>query len=252
MTGQAPRRLPDVESILASLDIAGFWTGTADIPADDAGSPLLSLMSQLGKPYVPDGCHPEHPIIATAPSRRKSAAPFDRPEAIGWHSDFASHEDRPRISLVHVVRGDPAGPEAGAWRLASSQIVLDRMAKRPGGVEAIVLLKQEPLPFSYSESQAPRWFRVIEDISEGQFGLRFFSPSIKRGFTSLGRKTPRPIADALNRLKRAADEVQTVVPTGPGSLLVIDNWRALHDRTPQSARREEGRQALLGFLTDLW
>ena len=249
MTKQAHDPLPDIEAILQSLEQVGFWTGTAILPTDNPRAPILSLMRGLGTPYVPDGCSPDDPVIATAPSRRKSAAPFDRPEAIGWHGDFASHQDRPRISLVHVVRGDPAGPQAGAWRLASAKQVLDKMTERAGGHEAIELLKQQPLPFSYSETQAPHWFTAIEAI-DGEPGLRFFAPSVARGFAHLGEETPVPIADALSRLQSAADEVQVVVPTGPGSLLVIDNWRALHDRTPQTAGRKPGRQALLGFLTE--
>lgn len=251
MTKPVPADIPDVEDVLASIDRAGFWTGTAILPADNPGGSLIALMNKLGTPYVPDGCPPKNPVIATAPSRRKSAAPFDRPEAIGWHGDFASHEDRPRISLVHVVRGDPAGPEAGAWRLASTGRVLDKMAEGPSGRQAIELLRHEPLPFSYSDRQAPRWFKAIELVEDGQLGFRFFAPSIDRGFASLGQEMPDQIADALSHLQSAADEVQTVVPTGPGSLLVIDNWRALHDRTPQTAARKHGRQALLGFLTKL-
>lgn len=251
MTHLVTNDLPDVEAIRATLASNGFWTGTASLLPDDPNGLLLSLMTLLGTPYVPDGCSPESPVIATAPSLRKSAAPFDRPEAIGWHGDFASHEDRPRISLVHIVRGDPAGPEAGAWRLASTQRALDKMAKLPGGPEAIELLRHEALPFSYSDGKAPKWFKVIEQIEEDQVGLRFFAPSVARGFASLGRKMSGPIADALSRLKGAADEVQVMVPTRPGSLLVIDNWRALHDRTPQSAGRKQGRLALLGFVAEL-
>lgn len=240
---------PDLEDILAALETGGFWTGFAKLPREDPGALLRSLMVQLGAPYVPDGCTPEDPIIRTAPSRRKTAAPFDRPEAIGWHGDFASHDDRPKISLVHVARADPGDPNAGAWRLASSEAVLEQMTRTGDGRGALAVLEREALPFSYSDFQPPRWFKVIAETGDGTRGIRFFAPSIARGFHHLGQDTPASVAEALGQLERAADAVQVVVPTTPGSLLVIDNWRALHDRTPQTATRKNGRQALLGFVS---
>lgn len=240
--------MPAIEDILTSLDQLGFWTGEAGLSADDPVAVLRSLMTGLGTPYIPDGCAPGDPIIKTAPSRRKSAAPFDRPEAIGWHGDFASHDERPGISLVHIARTDPGKPGAGSWRLASNSKVLGRMAEREDGRQAIALLQHEVLPFSYSDDQAPRWFRVIDHNPSGGTGLRFYAPSIERGYRYLGQEPPACVLQALEQIRAAADAVQVVVQASRGSLLVIDNWRALHDRTPQTVARKLPRQAFLGFV----
>jgi hypothetical protein len=46
---------------------------------------------------------------------------------------------------------------------------------------AFDLLTRERLPFSYSEEEEPRSFRVIEPGPDGSYGLRFYHPSIHRG-----------------------------------------------------------------------
>lgn len=250
MTDTVSPDLQPLDTITGSLATAGYWAGVVELSTEEPSAFLKVLMARLGTPYIPDGCSDEDPIVVTAPSRRKSAAPFDRPEAIGWHGDFASHEDRPQLSLVLVVRSDPVDPAAGAWRLASTQAVLNQLATSADGRAALDVLEETDVPFSYSDSQPPRWFRVIDRSRPGARGLRFYAPSITRGYRFIGQDVPPLVAGALERLSLAADQVQVVMPTQSGSLLVIDNWKALHDRTPQTVRRRKSRQALLGFVNN--
>ena len=61
---------------------------------------------------------------------------------------------------------------------------------------------------------------------------------------------PPRIAAALAALERAAEDVAEVVPTREGSLLIVSNWFALHDRTRQTiSRTRPNREALLCFST---
>jgi hypothetical protein len=60
---------------------------------------------------------------------------------------------------------------------------------------------------------------------------------------------PARIASALSLIERAADEVSRVVPTHEGSLLVANNWFALHDRVRQTISRTRAkREAILCFV----
>ena len=221
------------------------------VETDGEGAPefILDVGRSLGELYVPPGCEPNEPLIRTAPTRERGAAPFDRPEPIGWHGDFATYEDRPEVSLVYITRPDPRGGRAGAWRLASVERVIGALLATSDGRESLDLLREEPLPFSYADSEAPRWFRVIEARSGENLGLRFYLPSIRRGCIGAYGEVPVRVAAALATLERAADEVAEIVPTREGSFLVASNWFALHDRVQQTiSRRRPNREALLCFV----
>lgn len=189
------------------------------------------------------------PVIKTSPVRSQRAAPFDRPEAIGWHGDFATYEDRPEFSIVYITRPDPRGGHYGAWRLASVERVLESLRTTSEGRSSFDLLKSETLPFTYSDSEAPRRFRVIENRPNGRLGLRFYLPSLRRGLIAEHGEIPSRTAVALAAVEHAADEVAEVVPTQEGSLLIASNWFALHDRVRQTiSRRHPNREALLCFV----
>ena len=90
---------------------------------------------------------------------------------------------------------------------------------------------------------------ALEDHGEGELGMRFYERSILRGCLAAYGNVPQGIATALSAVKRAADAVAEVRPTAAGSLLVTNNWLALHDRDRQSvSRNRPNRQALLAFV----
>lgn len=109
----------DVNSVRAALHCDGYYVAHVTPQRDSAVDFVLELARSLGELYVPVDCDPATPLIRTAPTRRRYAAPFDRPEPIGWHGDFATYEDRPELSIVYITRPDPRGGDFGAWRLAS-------------------------------------------------------------------------------------------------------------------------------------
>jgi hypothetical protein len=223
------------EAVVAGVQKDGYWVGYAPTGGDEVDAFLLTLARSLGDLYVPEDCNPAAPLIRTEPTRRRLAAPFDRPEGIGWHGDFASHPDRPELSLVYVICPDPAGGMAGAWRLASVSRVLSMLRQSLTGRRAIDLMSREPLPFCYADDQPPSWFLALED--RGESGLRFYKPSIVRGCVAAYGRVPRRIAAALSAVERAADDVAEVRTTDAGSLLVTSNWSALHDRVQQTVSR---------------
>jgi hypothetical protein len=237
------------EMMSTHLRLQGYFVTHVAVRPEEAVQSVLALARSLGELYVPAGCEPSEPIIRTAPSRAHQAAPFDRPEPIGWHGDFATYEDRPELSLVYVARADPRGGEFGAWRLASVERIINSLCATGVGRAAIEIFAEEPLPFSYRDDEPPRWFRVMEPKIGKIFGLRFYVPSLRRGCIAVYGEVPSRVAVALETLERAADDVGEIVPTREGSLLIASNWFALHDRVRQTiSKRGPNREALLCFV----
>lgn len=238
----------EVDDLRTQLDQDGYYVSRQPLWESPVQS-VLHLARSLGELYVPSNCDPMEPVIKTSPVRSHRAAPFDRPEAIGWHGDFATYKDRPEISIVYITRPDPRGGHYGAWRLASVERVLEALQTTSDGRSSFDLLHSETLPFTYSDSEAPRWFKVIENRPNGRLGLRFYLPSLRRGLIAEYGEIPSRIAVALAAVEHAADEGAEVVPTQEGSLLVASNWFAIHDRVRQTiSRRHPNREALLCFV----
>lgn len=237
------------DDVIAKLRSDGYYVGRVQQPVGDGSRFVLDMARSLGELYVPKDCDPAEPVIRTAPTRSRRAAPFDRSEAIGWHGDFATYEDRPEISLVYIKCPDPRGGNYGAWRLASVKRVLERMQSSDEGRLAFNLLCSERLPFSYSEGEPSRWFQVIQPLPDGNLGMRFYLPSIRRGCLAEYGNVPTHIASALAQLECAANDVGEIIRTEAGSLLVASNWLSLHDRAQQTvSRTRPNREALLCFV----
>lgn len=241
-----------IDEAKAQLHQEGYYVAYVPASGEEAVRLVLDVGRSLGKLFVPQGCDPNAPIIRTAPTYAQQAAPFDRPEPIGWHGDFATYEDRPELSLVYITRPDPRGGEFGAWRLASVARVVGALRATDEGQKVLEFLSRERLPFSYADGENPHWFTVLEPTSNGRIGLRFYLPSIRRGCLAEYGEVPLHIAAALTALELVADEVSEVVPTHQGSLLITSNWFALHDRTQQTiSHAHQDREALLCFVTHL-
>lgn len=241
-------RVP-MDDVLHCLREEGYYVAHVPTEGSDAVQVLIEIARSLGELFVPVDCDPAAPVIRTAPARRRRAAPFDRPEQIGWHGDFSTYEDRPELSLVYITRPDPRGGDYGAWRLASVARVIAELRATGEGRAAFELLRGDPLPFSYTDEGEPSWFRIIEPGLNGSFGLRFYLPSIRRGCIGQYGEVPGHIEAALTALERAADDVGEIVPTHEGSLLIASNWLALHDRVQQTvSRTQPNREALLCFV----
>lgn len=248
-TCEATKEAVDVKEILAALHRDGYGVAHYPRPRESADRLILDVARSLGDLYVPIDCDPSAPLIRTAPTRKRHAAPFDRPEPIGWHGDFATYEDRPELSVVYITRPDPRGGDFGAWRLASVSDVITALQATADGRSAFDFLGSTPIPFSYSDNESSRQFVIFEARPEGRIGMRFYVPSIRRGCMAAHGEIPPRIASALVQVEAAADRAARTVPTREGSLLVTSNWFALHDRIRQSVSRTRARrEALLCFV----
>src|SRR5271154_2077149 len=90
------------DDVRAEVRRNGYYVTSAPIDSERSLRFVLDLGRSLGDLYVPNDCDPEEPVIRTVPTRMRGAAPFNRAESIGWHGDFATHEDRPELSLVFI------------------------------------------------------------------------------------------------------------------------------------------------------
>ena len=234
--------------VLEAVSRDGYYRSRVWTTPEDAVRFIVELARSLGDLFVPEGCDPDEPVIRTVPTNDDLVAPFARPAAIGWHGDFATYPDRPELSLVYVTRGDPHGHEFGKWRLASVRRLVESMRSTADGRAALDLLATERLPFVYAEGEEHRWFRVFELRAGTELGLRYYLPSLRHGCQAVYGEIPMRIVTATAALERAADEVAETVSTEAGSLLVVNNWFALHDRTVQTVTTmEQNREALLCF-----
>ena len=175
--------------------------------------------------------------------------PFDRAEAIGWHSDFSSHPTRPRLSLSYIERQDPRGPMFGAWRVAPVADVLTRMRQGDIGRQAVGLLLETPIPFVVTEGTEPAVFRALAPRGSRGLGFRFYPRAMRDGCVAVHGRVPEAVDRAIRAVEAAADAVGKTIPAATGSLLIVDNWHCLHDRLAQTV--EPGlplRRAILSFV----
>ncbi|XXY47289.1 hypothetical protein WME91_45535 [Sorangium sp. So ce269] len=223
--------------------------------ADPAGVSLLVLARTLGALDLPPDVDPAHPILETHPAAEASSlAPFDRPDAIGWHNDFSTHPERPVLSLAYLTRPDPLGPEHGAWRVASCDRVLDQLHATSDGHEVVRFLLDTDLPYSFTGDGTPSFFRALEPRGSPpkRLGMRFYGRAIRDGARLAYGTIPEEIERAVRAVEGAADQVGHVLVAPAGALLVTDNWHSLHDRLPQCVDPNLSlRRSLLCFVKAL-
>ncbi|WP_437568699.1 TauD/TfdA family dioxygenase [Sorangium sp. So ce542] len=224
-----------VASLRAALASQGYAYLSAFSP-DRTGLALLALAGSFGSVYLPPDVDPAHPVLESHPAADASLlAPFDRPEAIGWHNDFSTHADRPALSLAYLARPDPLGPEHGAWRVASCDRVLDQLRATRDGREVIRFLRETDLPYSFTGDGAPSFFRALEPRGSppGRLGMRLYGRAMRDGARLAYGTIPEEIERAVKAVEGAANQVGHVLAAPAGALLVTDNWHSLHDRLPQ-------------------
>lgn len=223
--------------------------------ASDANA-LIDAAKLLGDILTPVGTESTHPFIPTKPSSSAPPwRPFDRRVPIRWHNDFSTRAGRPELSLSWIQREDPAGPNNGAWWVASSAAVLAKLCQSREGMRLAADLKEQAQPFGYRDAGSWRPFRVIGSGNRG-FGkdrLRFYGPALEDGALLRFGKVPEHTKEIVSRIEEAADAVREVLPAATGSLLIVHNGLSLHDRSPQTVTgpAERRRQALLCFVKRL-
>jgi hypothetical protein len=243
-----------VNLIAENISSSGFAYFKDFAPQGDNGARLLELIHQLGTPFIPPGKTSQFPIITTKPSAKASPSePFNRPEQIGWHNDFATRSSRPILSLSWIAQADPALFEGGkgSWLVAGTKCVLNYIGGTPGGDKVIRFLTETPLPFAYETSDEILWANVIDKNPHNiaQIGLRFYRRALFEGCNRAYGKILPPVIVAVKSIEAAANACGILLPATTGSLLICDNWMCLHNRTEQTTENlTSSRIAYLAFI----
>lgn len=242
---------------IASIRVALAADGYAYLPAfasDPSGGAVVACARALGSLHLSPDVDPAHPVLDTHPSADASyLAPFDRREALGWHNDFSSHSERPCVSLAHLADPDPRGPEHGAWRVASSDRVLEHLEATKQGRRVVRFLLDTDLPFSFTGQGSPSFLRVIERRGPlpTRLGLRFYGRALRDGARLAYGTVPGRVEHVIAAVEAAADRVGRTLVAPVGALLVTDNWHSLHDRLPQSVDLDVPRRRSLICFVDV-
>ncbi len=206
------------------------------------------LLSDPWRPLAPTSAR----TVSTAPSANAPfLEPFNRPERIGWHSDFSTYRARPRFTISYIERADPRGPLLGAWRVAPTNAVLAKLDATATGRAAMRFFRSTLLPFAMAADDQARFFKVVvrRGKSPSQLGVRFYARTMRIGAMVAWGTVPSELDAAIRSMEDAADEVGTTIPAVTGAALVVDNWFCLHDRLEQTV--EAGlplRRARLVFI----
>jgi L-asparagine oxygenase len=187
---------------------------------------LLAAASLLGSAV---GYAPEHggavvqnlmPLEAT----RRAQVSTSSDTNLFFHTETAFHPYRPSHLLLLCLRGDPnahttlCSLDAVLGALPSDDVSVLRQARFRTAVDA---------SFGGTPDMLGALRPVIEETPNG---LRWvFDADLMIG-------VDRPADEALRRLSSAVEERATSVVLKAGDLLVIDNHRAVHGRSPFPAR----------------
>lgn len=188
---------------------------------------LLAAARRLGQPvgYLPElGGAIVQNIVPTATASHRQTSTSSRVELM-FHTEAAFHPHRPRYLVLLCLRGDPAA----ATELAS------------------IIELQELLPQSVRQTLFEPRFRTAVD--ESYVGTRSSHLGPPMAVLAGPWDRPRMIFDAdlmvgvdlaaeqaLQLLGEAAAAHQTAVVLEAGDLLVVDNDRAVHGRSPFAPR----------------
>lgn len=203
---------------------------------------LLELAKCFGTLFGEQGEEIVRAIVHAEPHPSQA---FAQEHSIGWHNDFSTIPDRPKLSFSYIYRADPLYPIRGNWRLANTKLVLEHFLENHAQQD-IDFLQQPIFPFAYTGSEKVAYFPLIENNQ-----LRFYEPALVSGL-ELGRFPPDKV-NYYNRLRRdllaSADVVGQTYAGSSGALMVAHNGLALHDRLEQSADGTKAlRMALLCFV----
>lgn len=236
-----------VSTISKSINEKGYYYcnlfGPTNISIQNKKESLIQLANNFGKVKNED----TEEIILTSPSAKAfSYEPFNQSMGIGWHNDFSTHINRPRLSFSWIVQADPLTPYKGNWRLASVNQILKLLKQSSLGRQIIQKISLPIFPFSYDTGGPVNYYPILKD---GQ--LRFYRKAMEEGLKRSGnnKHNLRWYYELIQHIEECADQIGEEFEASTGALMVSHNGYALHDRLEQSVMPFcNSRKAMLCFV----
>jgi L-asparagine oxygenase len=191
---------------------------------------LLTIGRSLGQPvgYLPEhGGDVVQNIVPTPTNATRQTSTSSKVELL-FHTETAFHPHRPRYLLLLCLRGDPSAKTT----LASIHDAMELLD--PG---TISVLRQPRFRTATDES-----FRTLPRTSAAPLGSAMSVISGAQDSPTLVFDADLMVgiddgaSEALDRLSSALQQCHGGVVLEPGDLLIVDNYRAVHGRTPFAAR----------------
>lgn len=175
--------------------------------------------------------HPAAPV-----SRSRTTAGFE------LHTDSSLDAIPHRYVALAVVRPDPRG---GWTLLARLTDALERLDE--GTIETLATV---PAPFAWETSSAEGSRVTHQPIFalEGEtLHVRWRADLVRKGSTLT--RVPEPLRKAIGAAETAfAEVVAPAFPLKAGQVLILDNTRVLHGRTPVLGRQRELKRLKIHLL----
>lgn len=185
---------------------------------------LLAVAHELGEPvgYLQEhgGGLVQNLVPAEGSANRQVSTSSS--VTLAFHTETAFHPHKPRYLLLLCLRGDPAA----STLLCSIDDVRTRLDP-----EIVDVLRQPRFRTRPDES-------FLEPGAVGAFGprMRILDDDVFTYDEDLMAGTDAEAQAALDRLGEVVHEAATAVVLEAGDLLVIDNHRVVHGRSPFAAR----------------
>jgi L-asparagine oxygenase len=189
---------------------------------------LLGIASLLGEPvgYLPElgGRIVQNLLPVKSDATRQTSTSSN--VTLMWHTETAFHPFKPRYLLLLCLRGDPAAQTL----LCSIDTILDHLSDA-----TVATLRQRRFRISPDAS-------FLDKKSVGALGdtmpvLRGQGDNLEFTFDAeLMVGIDIEASAALRELGAIINETNRAVVLAPGDMLVVDNHRAVHGRSPFAAR----------------
>lgn len=236
-----------IAAIQAGIATQGYYYqkqfGEVGLCLDQRKQLLLELAEHFGSVLQPPGGS----IVQTEPkARAHPSRAFDHGAAIGWHNDFSTLAERPRLSFSYIAEADPLCPTMGSWRLACVGAILAMLRSQADGPELIAFMKQPIFPFAYKDSARVAYYPLL-----AQEQLRWYKVAMDWGLRKGDMAKDNRVRYQLlrKRILECANAVGELCEGVKGALMVAHNGLALHDRLQQTVGGEQPvRRALLCFV----
>lgn len=148
-----------------------------------------------------------------------------------FHTDLNTADIPPAATVMQCLDPDPGAPEYGQLRVARLADLVSQLWRSDSDTARFLLGDTVTM---VNETSPTGWVGTM--VRDGH--IRFHPESLVAAREHLGKKHSE-LDDHLSTIHKAALNVSVPISLEPGEMLLVSNWRALHQRGACSVRFEE-------------